>query len=152
MTKPRSLELVVRRTIRARPERLFEAWTNPAQLRAWWGPRGVRCTAAWSDPRVGGRYAIHNELPDGRTIVISGTFLVVEPPARLVYTWGIEPFARDAEPELVTVQFQTHPEGTDVIVTHQRISHERAREEHGIGWQGCLEGLTSYVDTVLSAR
>jgi uncharacterized protein YndB with AHSA1/START domain len=144
MTKP-SLRLVVRRTIPARPERLFEAWTQPEQLRAWWGPRGVRCTGAEVDARVGGRYKIQNELPDGRTLVISGTFVSVEPPERLVYTWAIEGSGEGLETELVTVQFQAHPLGAEVIVTHERIADDRARDQHASGWQGCLDGLASHV-------
>jgi uncharacterized protein YndB with AHSA1/START domain len=33
------IALVARRTIRADVHRVFDAWTQPTQLRAWWGPR-----------------------------------------------------------------------------------------------------------------
>jgi uncharacterized protein YndB with AHSA1/START domain len=33
--------LVVRRTIRASAERIFDAWTQPHQVWAGWGPRPV---------------------------------------------------------------------------------------------------------------
>jgi len=91
MSQPETPILVVRRRIAASAERLFEAWTTPAQLTAWWGPRGVRCVHADVDARIGGAYRIENALPDGRTLFISGEFLAVEPPRRLVYTWSIEP-------------------------------------------------------------
>jgi hypothetical protein len=61
MADPRSpaagtLALVVRRVIRATPERLFEAWTEPTQILGWWGPEGATCEGAEVDLRVGGRY------------------------------------------------------------------------------------------------
>ncbi len=62
---PPTPPLVVRRTIKAGPERVFEAWTRPELLLAWWGPRPVRCSGAEVDLRVGGRYRIDNQLPDG---------------------------------------------------------------------------------------
>ena len=90
MTRPSvavPLTLVVRRTIRATPERLFAAWTQPAHLRQWWGPEGVRCVGAEIDLRVGGGYRIDNALPDGKLLSIVGEFETIEPPHRLVYSW-----------------------------------------------------------------
>ena len=64
--------LVVRKTIRAKPERLFAAWTIPAELKLWWGPQGVKCIEAEIDLRRGGRYRIANQLPDGKFLWITG--------------------------------------------------------------------------------
>ena len=133
-----SLHLIVRRTIRASPERLFAAWTEPAQLVQWWGPEGVRCPHAEVDLRVGGRYRIANETPEG-TVWISGYFERIEPPTELVYTWTVEPSSR--APERVRVRFEPRDEGTEVIVVHERIADQAARDQHEHGWQGCLDGL-----------
>ncbi len=133
-----TLSLVVRRTIAASRERLFEAWTTPAQLRSWWGPRGVRCTEAEVDARAGGRYRLANALPGGEVVVIEGEFLEVEPPSKLVYTWRIDP---RAAPERVTVRFEGRGAATEVIVVHERIADEAAARSHEEGWIGCLERL-----------
>jgi len=53
-----SLILVVRRLIPASPDAVFAAWTEPAHLLKWWGPRGVSLAAAEIDLRVGGRYRL----------------------------------------------------------------------------------------------
>lgn len=137
-----TLSLVVRRRIPASPARLFAAWTTSAQLAAWWGPRGVRCTGAEVDPRVGGRYRIGNELPDGREVIILGEFLVFDPPNELVYTWHLEPTG--GEPERVTVRFEPRGAETEVVVVHERIGAPRARDEHAAGWEGCLDGLLAF--------
>jgi len=86
----RQISLVVRRTIRAPVERVFEAWTRPEQILRWWGPRPVTCSEAEVDLRVGGSYRIGNLLPDGKVLFIFGQFEVVEPPQRLVYGWHLE--------------------------------------------------------------
>ena len=141
MTEP--LRLEVRRRIAAPPERLFEAWTEPAQLLAWWGPRNVDCTLAEVDLRVGGRYRLGDALPDGREMIISGEFLVVDPPHALAYSWSLDPDA--AATERVTVRFEPHGTQTEVVVVHERIADEPSREAHAQGWAGCLDGLTSYL-------
>jgi uncharacterized protein YndB with AHSA1/START domain len=99
---PQMETLVVRRTIRASPECLFAAWTEPDQLRAWWGPEGVVCIAAEIDLRRGGRYRIGNKLSDQRVLWIVGEFDEVEPPRRLVDTWKVDGISETEE--RVTVQ------------------------------------------------
>jgi uncharacterized protein YndB with AHSA1/START domain/predicted enzyme related to lactoylglutathione lyase len=131
------ITLVTRRTIHASADRLFEAWTQPDQLRAWWGPRPVTCSGAEVDLRVGGRYRIFNTLPDGSELVIEGEFQVVLAPHKLVYTWraGADQASR------VTVRFEPRGEATEVIVLHEQIPNERLYESHEGGWIGCLDGL-----------
>ncbi|MEO8179901.1 MAG: SRPBCC domain-containing protein [Deltaproteobacteria bacterium] len=137
-----TLALVVRRTIQASPARVFDAWTRPEQLRRWWGPRPVMCSAVELDVRVGGVYRIANQFPDGSVLWISGTFEIVEPPRRLVYTWEVERKSCAApERSRVTVRFEPRDGATEVIVVHERIDSEETRAEHEQGWHGCLENL-----------
>jgi uncharacterized protein YndB with AHSA1/START domain len=140
---PAATTLLVRRTIAATPARLFEAWTEPAQLLAWWGPAGVECTAAEVDLRVGGRFRLANRFPDGTVLWISGEFERIEPPHTLVYTWRVG--AATGPAERVTVRFEPHASGTEVLITHERIPNQSLRERHAQGWSGCLDGLVEYL-------
>lgn len=145
----RQLALVVRRTIKAPVARVFAAWTQPEQLRRWWGPRPVTCSEATVDLRMGGAYRIGNRLPDQSVIWISGEFEVVEPPERLVYTWHVEGKDRPtAERSRVTVRFAHCPTGTEVVVVHERIDSEETRADHERGWRGCLESLDALFESV----
>jgi uncharacterized protein YndB with AHSA1/START domain len=143
------IALVVRRTIRATPERLFAAWTEPAQLRRWWGPAQVECPVAEIDLRGGGRYRLANQFPDGSIWWVAGTFETVAPPTLLVYSWELSPgeiAPGGAAPpqqavERVTVRFEPRGDVTEVLVTHERIADETARVSHEKGWIGCLDGL-----------
>jgi uncharacterized protein YndB with AHSA1/START domain len=136
------IALVARRRIRAKAARVFGAWTQPEQLRAWWGPRPVTCADAEVDLRVGGRYRIVNALPDGSRVTIDGEFRVVDAPHKLVYTWRIDDGTVGAS--LVTVRFEPFGDETEVIVVHEDISTEAVRESHESGWRGCLNGLELY--------
>jgi len=141
--QPNLVSLVVRRIIRSTPERLFEAWTQPNQLKQWWGPDGVTCIAAEIDLRVGGRYRIANQFPDGSIVWIIGEFQIIDPPHRLSYTWQIE--ESSGSPELVNVRFEPRDGATEVIVTHTRIPDRTTRNRHEQGWRGCLDGLAEYL-------
>ena len=45
-------------------ERVWAAWTQPEDLRAWWGPAGFTCPRAEADVRVGGRIFVTMRAPD----------------------------------------------------------------------------------------
>lgn len=133
--------LVVRRSIRAGPERIFDAWTDRVLLASWWGPEGVTCVGAEIDARVGGTYRIDNQMPDGSRIVIRGEYLEVDRPWRLRFTWTTGGPAEEVEVVLRPVS----PEVTEVIVSHSRISSAVARKGHESGWIACLRGLDNAV-------
>ena len=137
--------LVVRRTIRATPERLYAAWTTPEELKSWWGPAGVTCIDADIEFRVGGQIRIGNQLPDGTVMWIVGKFEVLEPPRKLVYSWRIDSDPVEAN-ERVTVSFEPRGTGaTEVLVVHERIPDLSTRDMHEQGWTGCLDGLVEYL-------
>jgi uncharacterized protein YndB with AHSA1/START domain len=57
-------QLVIERTFKASPERVFDAFTDPEQLTQWWWPEGFSCPAAEVDFRVGGKYKLGMQWPD----------------------------------------------------------------------------------------
>jgi uncharacterized protein YndB with AHSA1/START domain len=70
--------LAVEQRIRARPETVFAYFTDPAAYQRWMGEN------AELDARPGGLYRVRFE--DGS--VAEGRYEVVEPPRRVVFTWG----------------------------------------------------------------
>lgn len=137
-----SVTLVVRQMVQAPPREVYAAWTEPAHLKEWWGPEGVACIGAEMELRVGGAYRIGNRFSDGKVIWLAGNFEAIEPPRLLMYTWGVEPAPAT---ERVTVRFEARGNGTEVIVTHERIASPALRDMHRQGWEGCLVGLADYL-------
>ena len=54
--------VVVRRVIGAPRERVFRSWTDPEQLRRWWGPGAFTCPDAQVDLRTGGTYRLVDKV------------------------------------------------------------------------------------------
>jgi uncharacterized protein YndB with AHSA1/START domain len=135
---PRTLTLLVRRSIAAGAAELFDAWTDPLHLQRWWGPLGARCVGAEVDLRVGGSWRIGNHFEDGRLIWLSGEYERIERPRRLTFTWRV---GDDPRHERVDVRFVERGGATEVIVEHTRIAHPDSRAQHERGWHGCLDGL-----------
>ncbi len=141
-SKPSTQDTVnLRRIFKAPREKVFRAWTDPEELKKWWGPEGYTTPSAEVDLRVGGKYRLGmRKLPDGQIFYLSGIYREVRPPERLVYTWRWE-----AQPEhgetLVTVEFRQMGDSTEVVLTHERFPTEKARDDHNRGWTGCLDRL-----------
>lgn len=139
----RATELSVSRIIKAERARVFAAWTTPDAVRQWWGPPPFTCPTADIDLRVGGAYRLANLGADGETIWISGVFTRVEVPAALSYTWTLS--TQSTEPSLVHVSFLDHPEGTEVLIHHERFADPKVRDQHAEGWPGCLDKLCVFL-------
>jgi uncharacterized protein YndB with AHSA1/START domain len=51
-------ELVIEKTYDASPETIWQAWTEPARLKQWWGPDNVTIPECEVDLRIGGKFYI----------------------------------------------------------------------------------------------
>ena len=133
--------LNLRRIFKAPREKVFRAWTDPEELKKWWGPEGYATPSAEVDLRVGGKYRLGmRKLPDGEIFYLTGIYREVRPPERLVYSWRWE-----AEPEYgetqVTVDFRQAGNSTEVVLTHEFFPTGKARDDHNRGWSSCLDRL-----------
>jgi uncharacterized protein YndB with AHSA1/START domain len=132
-----SAAVVVRRTIEAPAEVLFDAFLDPYALSEWMRPGAIRSAVATVEPRVGGRYEVIMQADSG-PIPHTGVYRLIDRPRRLVFTWH-SPNTGPNE-TLVTVDFVTAARGTEVVVTHELLP-EDARPAHSRGWTSGLEHL-----------
>ena len=133
--------VVVRRTIAASAEDLFDAWLDPEALAIWLRPgSGIHATETKIDARVGGRFEI-NMRADSGVIPHSGVYKVIDRPRRLVFTW-FSPHTGERD-SLVTVDFLPRDKRTEVVVTHEQLP-EAKREAHNGGWTKALEKLDEF--------
>lgn len=141
-------------------ERVFRAWTDPAELAQWWGPAGFTNPVSEVDLRPGGAYRIVMRAPDGREFPSTGRYLEIVPPSRLVFTDTIEDAPGDWLAEFnghrgagaatpytgeVTVRFDEVDGGT-LLTIHTRFASDTDRDAiiaigATSGWSESLERL-----------
>jgi uncharacterized protein YndB with AHSA1/START domain len=130
--------------IDAAPERVFESFTTPEELAAWWGSDDTYHTERWTvDLRPGGRWHCH---VDGHRSTVGGEYLVVDPPRLLEYTW--EPSWEDFYRTTIRVELAPNGRGgTRVTVTHSGFTDRApSAEGHGQGWIRVLEWLRGHAE------
>jgi uncharacterized protein YndB with AHSA1/START domain len=119
-----TVELEVR--LDAPPEEVFRFLTEPARYVRWQG------MAAELDPRPGGTYRVWMD-PD---TVASGEYVEVEPPRRVVFTWGWVGNA-GVPPGSTTVEVTLSPDGDGTILSlvHRGLPDGEAAALHEEGWR-----------------
>jgi uncharacterized protein YndB with AHSA1/START domain len=116
--------------IEATPEEVFPYLVDPALLVEWIGN--------WADlkPEPGGVFAL-----DFNGVAVRGNYVAVEPPDRVVFTWGI-PGRDDLAPGSSTVEITLTADGDETVVdlVHRDLP-EADRPGHLEGWIKCLGAL-----------
>ena len=111
LTKPSDLEFRVERVFDHPIERVWAAYTDPALIPQWWGND---TTVDRLDVREGGGYRFVSKAGEGQEFATTGDFLEVNPPTRLVQTFGMDGMGK---PHTQTIEFERVGEGTRLSVT-----------------------------------
>jgi uncharacterized protein YndB with AHSA1/START domain len=125
-TKTESKEIRITRLYDAPVRAVWDAWTDPAQVAQWWGPRGFTITTHEKDLRPGGHWSYTMHGPDGTDYINKTLYYEVEECAKLVYDHG----GNDDRAPLfhVTVLFSETRGKTKLEITFSLATIEAARE------------------------
>ena len=148
-------EVVITRTIDAPRELVFSAWVDPERMKHWWGPTGFTNPVCELDARPGGAIRIDMRAPDGVVYPMTGVYLEVVPPERLVFTSAaLDKDGTAMFENLNTVTFEKHGaqtkltlHGRVVLTTDEATPYLAGMQQ---GWEMTLDRLAE--DCVYSNR
>jgi uncharacterized protein YndB with AHSA1/START domain len=137
------LVLDIDRVFAAPPELVWRVWSDPEHLVRWHGPEGCALSQCEQDFRIGGRWRRTMTSGPGHAHVIFGTFLEIDEPRRLSFTYTNE---RDGFETVVAMDFIGQPDGTTRMLFRQTpfISLQE-RDGHGRGWRSSFDLLSAYL-------
>ncbi len=134
--------IVVRRRMPAPREIVFEAWIDLEGLREWMCPGDVVSVEAVLDVRVGGSFHIVMKSKD-RIHEHTGTYRVVDRPAKLAFTWlAVE---SPSEITLVTVEFLPRGDESELVITHERFTNPDVAQRYEMGWGTIAKKFAAYL-------
>lgn len=154
-------EIRLERTYDAPRERVWQAWTDPAELKQWWGPNDVTIPECEVDLQVGGKFYIVMEAGEamgpykGTKWPMLAAFTAVEPNAKLAYAaqaWT-EGAKEDTTIDQTTELTLTEEAGKTKIEIKAAI--HKAGPKAGMAVQGMEHGFTQQLEKLsafLSAR
>jgi uncharacterized protein YndB with AHSA1/START domain len=135
--------LTLKRRFNAAPEKVYAAWTQPAQIAQWFGPDAGGVQRAETDLRAGGRFTIAFNTEDGEEHQVNGVYREVVRNKKLVFTWAWR--STPERESLVTVLIEPDGDGSLLTLTHEQFFDEAARDRHSHGWTGSLDKLERYL-------
>ncbi len=137
-----SLSIV--RKLDAAPGKVWRAITEPEMLKKWMAPSDdFKIPVAEAELRVGGRYHIIMNAPDGQVHDVSGAYREIVPNKKLVYTWAWK--STPERESIVTIELRAAGSGTELTLKHEQFADAEARDRHQQGWMGCLARLEKAV-------
>lgn len=142
MTVDTARVLRITRHFDASPERVFDAWLDPATAGRWlFATPSGQMTCVQIDARVGGKFLLIRREEDDVEHV--GEYLEVDRPRRLVFTFKVPKYS--AEATKVSIDIVPDGAGCKLTLTHEAVLPEwsdRTRE----GWTMILDNLAGQLE------
>lgn len=83
-------QIIITREFNVPAAKVWQAWTNPEQIKKWWGPVGFTAPSIKNDLRVGGKYIYAMHGPAGtewdKDMYSGGEYQEIVPNEKLVVT------------------------------------------------------------------
>lgn len=130
--------------------RLFAAWTEPDQVRQWFGLDPTMLTDVRIDLREGGHWRFVMRAGRDREEYLEGQYLEILPEERLTFSWSHHVKTAEGQhdqtpPSQVSIRFEPHGKATRMTLEHKAISTEGGRLGVRKGWIASFESLAKAV-------
>lgn len=143
MTSSLSDTLIIKKHFSLPPSKLFELLASPRYLKQWFSPSNqIDIEVEAHDFKEGGDYLIRYKVPGDEELRVSGSFLEIQHPNLVSFTWEwLPPDVHAGISTKVTWRLTESDEGTELTVIHQKMPNREYKERHHAGWLGALEQL-----------
>lgn len=156
---------IISRTFAAPRQRVWRAWTDAAELKRWFGPKGCTLPICNLDLRPGGTCHYCMRTPDGHEMWGKWTFREITPPERLVLissfsdaAGGItrHPMSPTWPQETLSTTTFSEQDGKTTLEIRWQVWNGTAEEHQTFdaahagmqqGWGGTMDQLTAYLAT-----
>ena len=134
----------VQRVLPASPAEVFREWVDAEMMREWMCPRPAHATMVTLDPVVGGRLRI-DISDEGLDFYVSGTYLELDPPHKLSFTWSSSIWDDPTVQSIVTVTLQPHGESSTLMTISHVLLPGPVMEDYQRGWAAIAAQLESHL-------
>ena len=139
-------DLMVSRTFKSSPERVFQAFTVAEEIAQWYGPQSVTTRVDAFEASAGAPFRFVMMSDEGNAYPVSGVIEELDPPRRLVMSWAWEKGDYAGRETRLILDFAaTADGGTALTLTHELLADDEASALHDQGWTSALTALGAYL-------
>lgn len=134
------------RVLRAKPERIYRAFLDPAAVCKWLPPNGFTCTVHQLEAKVGGTHKMSfTNFTTGNGHSFGGTYLELVPNERIVYTDAFDNPHLPGQMQ-TTITLKKVSVGVEVNIVQEGVPDVIPPEACYLGWQESLVLLGKLVE------
>jgi uncharacterized protein YndB with AHSA1/START domain len=133
-----TLKVNVSRLIRAAPEDVFRAWTDPERMQRWFGTKKQIV-----NPKVDGLFDLAMEH-QGRIWPHYGRYLRLEKPRVIEFTWMSE--GTEGRETVVTIELVARDGGTQLTLNHAGVPDTELGRGHQQGWTAIVAEIAKALE------
>ncbi len=138
--------VTIKRTFDAPINLVWEAWTKPEHITAWWGPKGMQTEVIEHDFRVGGKWNYSMKMPDGNRFISDGVYTDIVELEKIISMANFKPMTEGVE---IQALFEKDGDKTNFTfnVVHETEEYKMQQEKMGIlnGWGSVFTRLEEFV-------
>lgn len=143
-----SRTLTIERTFDAPQQLVWDTWTQPEHLAAWWG-RGADVNIEEHDFSQGGKWRYTMPMPNGGEFVSEGIYAEIVPIEKIVTSADFKPMT---EGVIMTITLKADGNKTHMTfsVLHPTQEYAQAQEQMGFfnGWGSVFEVQSGYISSL----
>lgn len=140
-TEPGADPIIVEAQFSASPSQVFQAWTDPEQVRKWFGANPGGPVAVAIDLRPGGVWRFTEKADERCSVGFEGHYIEIEQDRLLIFSWskftdrgtGQQAIADRSQ---VEIRLKQSDHGTLMRITHSAIPDHEERIGFCSGWEG----------------
>lgn len=142
----KQIEIETSKAFKVPVERLYQAWINDENLKAWWHPFNKNLREVVNDLRKDG--IIEYRFDGEQKCNVTGRYKEVEENKRLVYSWDwdLEHDDMQSGEFTLTIDFIAEGEGSRLNIKQEGFIDDDAAEPHKKGWDRGLESLRQHLE------
>ncbi len=137
-----NLKVITTRVLKAKPERVFAAYSDPQQIPNWWGPEKYKTVIDKFDFRVGGTWRFIQTDETGKDYAFNGVYKEINAPGKISDTFEYEPIPGHIL--LETVTFEAQPDGTTLLTATAK--YDNLEDLEGMVSSGMESGQRESMD------
>ena len=150
--------IVINRVLNLPIDKVWNAWSDPEEIKKWWGPENYTCPSSEIDFRVGGKYLHCMRSSAGEEFWGTGVYKEIIPGKKQVFTDSFADENGNVIPAsaynmpgdwpselLITLTFEEDGEKTKLKMQHEGIPDEM-RDDCIKGWNESLDKLERNIE------
>lgn len=134
-------EIIITRAFNAPRRRVFAAYTDPALIPQWWGPRRSTTVVDRMEVKKGGVWRYVQRSAEGEEFAFNGVFHEIASPERLINTFEFE-----GQPGNVGLVLTTFEEQDGQTILNEKSIFPSVEDRDGVVASGMESGAIETMD------